>query len=443
MTSTSILLNSNDRILILAPHPDDEALGCGGIIQKAVAMRIPLRIVYFTYGDNNQWSFLIYRKHPVLEPAAVRSMGLVRHDEAYRATKELGVSMDDLVFLGYPDFRTLAIWYSHWNDAPPAMSMLTRVNSVPYASALRPGAPYKGEEILRDLKSVLQQFKPTKIFLSHAGDHNPDHRALYLFTRIALWDLEKEMNPQLYPYPVHYKYWPFPVGLHPGKPLEPPALFKDAISWQDYSLNPENIKRKQNALEMYKSQYEYSTKYLLSFIRTNELFGHFPAINLEQNTASVPLSPDRDTSVIPNPAQLTNGERALFVGFEKNYVNLENNCLVISIELSRPLGKTVGASVYIFGYSNVCPFAKMPKLHIRFGAIEHRIYDQNRRLPNKIIKIKRQAKHLVLHVPLEVLENPEKILMSSRTYLSKVPLDWTPWREIELNSKGGDDYGTI
>ncbi|MEJ2568618.1 MAG: PIG-L family deacetylase, partial [candidate division WOR-3 bacterium] len=31
-----IKLEEDDRILVLAPHPDDEVLGCGGIIQKAV-----------------------------------------------------------------------------------------------------------------------------------------------------------------------------------------------------------------------------------------------------------------------------------------------------------------------------------------------------------------------------------------------------------------------
>src|SRR6185436_660247 len=60
-----VTLNPQDRLLILAPHPDDEVLCCGGLIQKAVAMGLPVRTVFFTYGDNNQWSFLVYRKHPI------------------------------------------------------------------------------------------------------------------------------------------------------------------------------------------------------------------------------------------------------------------------------------------------------------------------------------------------------------------------------------------
>ena len=83
----NIELNPADRILILAPHPDDEDLGCGGIIQKALAMKLPVKIVFFTYGDNNEWSFLIYRKRPVFMPMAIRNMGLLRHDEAVASAR--------------------------------------------------------------------------------------------------------------------------------------------------------------------------------------------------------------------------------------------------------------------------------------------------------------------------------------------------------------------
>ena len=32
-----ITLEASDRLLILAPHPDDETIATGGVIQKAVA----------------------------------------------------------------------------------------------------------------------------------------------------------------------------------------------------------------------------------------------------------------------------------------------------------------------------------------------------------------------------------------------------------------------
>ncbi len=43
----------NERILILAPHPDDESIACAGIIQKALGAGAQVRIVYLTNGDHN------------------------------------------------------------------------------------------------------------------------------------------------------------------------------------------------------------------------------------------------------------------------------------------------------------------------------------------------------------------------------------------------------
>ena len=58
----TVELSATDRVLVFAPHPDDEVLGAGGVIQQAVAMHLPIKIVFFTYGDSNQWSFFLYRK---------------------------------------------------------------------------------------------------------------------------------------------------------------------------------------------------------------------------------------------------------------------------------------------------------------------------------------------------------------------------------------------
>jgi len=427
-------LNSEDRILILAPHPDDEVLGCCGIIQKAVAMKLPLRVVFFTYGDNNQWSFLVYRKHPVLRPKAARGMGLVRHDEAIAACQTLGVSPEQLIFLGYPDFRTLNIWYTHWGDRPPSKSILTKVKAVPYANAFRPGAPYKGQEILRDLETILREFKPTKIFVSHPGDHHPDHRSLYLFTRVALWDLEKEMKPALYPYLIHYKQWPKPRGYNPGESLEPPPLFKEKIQWQTCNLEPGEIELKHTAIKKHRSQYDYNAKYLLSFIRPNELFGDFPIVMLKPNASSVVLLGKLKEEVMEIPEELTNEERASFIGIENRTIRVEDNRLVLSIALSRPLAEAVRVSVYAFGYREDRAFTEMAKLHIKFGAIVHEVLNQRRRLPKDAIEVDRKPKEIIIRIPLSVLNNPQYVLTSAHTYMGAVPLDWVSWRVLEISS---------
>ncbi len=111
----SVALDPADRLLILAPHPDDEVLGCGGVIQQAVTMKLPVRIVFLTYGDFYEWSFLRYEKRPVLTPRGVQGMGEIRRGEALAADATLGVAQADLAFLGCPwPTRSRRIWWGSW-----------------------------------------------------------------------------------------------------------------------------------------------------------------------------------------------------------------------------------------------------------------------------------------------------------------------------------------
>ena len=428
----AIVLTAHDRVLVLAPHPDDEVLGCGGIIQQAMARGLPVRIAFLTYGDNNQWSFTVYRKYPVLLPKAVQGMGRVRHDEALAASKILGVAPEQLTFLGYPDFGTLHLWNDHWDDRPPFRSMLTRVTAVPYESALRPGAAYKGDDVLRDLTAVFRAFKPTKVFVSHPGDQMPDHLALYLFTRVALWDLAAEMQPEVYPYLIHFARWPSPRGFRPVEPLRPPRQFKDGMTWISQPVSPAEVARKREAIAAHRSQYLASRRSLLSFIRPNELFGDFPAIALGHAANSVALFGDHQTPPTESAEQLTDVERAAFVGVETRTVQRDGDDLVLVTDFSRPLGQAVEALVYVFGYRFDFAFAKMPKLHIRIGALDASVYDQGARLPRESVRVSRTAKQITLRIPLSALGDPQRILTSARTYLGEVPLDWVSWRVLEL-----------
>ncbi len=431
--SDQIILTPHDRILVLAPHPDDEVLGCGGVIQRAVQLKLPVRVVVFTYGDNNQWSFLLYRKHPVLLPQGVRRMGLVRHDEAVAAAEALGLSSHDVIFLGYPDVGTMQIWKAHWGDSLPFRSMLTKATAVPYDNALRPGAPYKGEDVLRDLSTVMREFRPTKVFVSHPADHMPDHAALYLFTQVALWDLQAQgIRPKLYPYLVHFPHWPKPRGYQPQQLLTPPRALQDTVPWRSWELTSEEIERKHRAIQAHRTQYAYSAKYLLSFIRSNELFGDFPLVMLRPTDPAIPLASDHAEHVPLVREELTEQEAAAFVGIEERFVRLEGDTVVLSLKFSRPLAEAVEASLFVFGYRPDRPFAEMPKVHIKLGEFSQVVYDQERVLPKGAVQIVRQPTALVVRVPLSLLGSPERLFTSARTYLGDVPLDWVSWRVLEL-----------
>jgi LmbE family N-acetylglucosaminyl deacetylase len=426
-----LTLDPTDRILILAPHPDDETIATGGVIQKALEMGLPIHLVYFTYGENNETSFIVYRKRPVAPGKAVQQMGLVRHDEGLAATGVLGLRPDQVTFLGYPDFRCLAIWTDHWGDCDPCSSMFTHTTVVPYPNAFRPGTPYRGEEVLADIETMIRDFRPTKIFTSHPGDHNPDHLALYLFTRVALLNLRGQIQPALIPFLVHHPEWPQPSGFSPDLPLVPPERLANEWIWTENRLTPEQVLRKMSALQKHHTQYRMSAGYLNSFIRPNELFGDYPVRELQQASMEAfrAMSAQGPAKI---PPELTASERGRFVGVERRAVWLEGDEVVIGVDFTGRLGNDVGAAAYLFGYRPDRPFGTMPKFQLRLGEVRHVVQDGSRRIANPESEVKRTPTGFTVRAPLSALGDPTHIFGSVRTYAGKVPLDWVAWRIAEV-----------
>ena len=83
--------------LVLAPHPDDETLGCGALVARRARAGARIEIVIATDGRN---SFPSNR----LTPA---ELAAIRHDEVLAAVATLGVDPVRVGFLGFED-RSLA-----------------------------------------------------------------------------------------------------------------------------------------------------------------------------------------------------------------------------------------------------------------------------------------------------------------------------------------------
>ncbi len=430
---STVTLSATDRVLIIAPHPDDEVLGTGGVIQAAVAMKVPVRVVFMTNGDNNELSFSVYRNHPVLFPAAVRSMGEVRHDEAIAACRILGLKEEDLVFFGYPDFGLMPMFVAYWGVVTPFENMLTRVTAVPYRNAFRPGAAYRGDEILSDLKSAIKTFRPTKIFVSHPADENPDHRGAYLFTRVALWDLEPDLKPELWPYLVHFRYrsWPRPEGYFPEDALEPPIFFEGSVNWQHFPVDASRVVRKYKALQAHRTQFGYIGRYLSSFVRTNELFGDFSVLTATTIAEHPVVDTRREPPLTTPHPELTSEEKARFVGLEQRTIFLEGRDIVETITFTREIAYDALVSVYFLGYRRDIPFSTMPKIRITIGSRTEQVYNGKELNPGAGLVITRKGGVVTIRCPLRGLGYPEKVMTSARSYLDDVPLDWMSWRVIE------------
>lgn len=429
--ASQVPLSAEDRVLILAPHPDDEAIGTAGIIQRAVAQNLPVRIVYFTNGDNNELSFIVYEKRVVFLKRAFVSMGELRKKEAVAAMGSLGLNDGQLVFLGYPDFGTMEIFTRYWNTKRPFRSMLTRVTKVPYRDSPSYGAPYVGESILTDLKNVLLDFKPTKIFVSHSLDVNRDHRALNLFLRVALWDLEGRIpGSEVLPYLIHVKRWPLPRGFHPDLELKPPANLKSSqIAWQTFRLTPEEVKNKKKAISFYRSQTSIAASYLFSFARKNELFGDYPFVVLPQRDEKRILWQDVNL-VEDEDASLESQKEISKLAYARH-----GKELLVRLTLRRRLSKKFGINIYLFGYSRGKSFGLMPKLNISFGWRGLWVKDKKRKVSPLGIQAAFEGRTLVIKVPYLLLGCPEFLLANVRTSSKDLPFDNTAWRVLQLQEE--------
>ena len=134
------------------------------------------------------------------------------------------------------------------------------------------------------------------------------------------------------------------------------------------------------------------------------------------------------------PEILTDEERGSYIGIETRAMWLEHDKVILRMELSRPLVRTVDFTASIFGYRGDKPFGEMPKIHVNVDITASAILEQNRPLPTDSVEVIRSANMVTIGVPLWILGNPEKIMTSARTMLGEIPLDWVSWRVLELGS---------
>lgn len=126
-----------ERVLVLSPHPDDEAIGCGGAIRSHVLSGEKVRVVFLTSGENGGHGT------PPEETAQIREA------EAQKAADILGV--DSIEFWRQPDGNLRA-------DAA----------------------------LVRRLQEAIRAWKPARIYVPHTGEMHPDHRAAARLVRRAL-----------------------------------------------------------------------------------------------------------------------------------------------------------------------------------------------------------------------------------------------------------------
>src|SRR5579859_2356935 len=187
-----------DRVLIVAPHIDDEAIGAGGYAIDAVNSGAEVFVVFLTAGDCNRFAARLLYK--TLDPTASNylSVGKMRIAEAHTAMELLGIPPDHYFVLGYPD-RGLRSMLDH----PEAVvrSRATNAEEVPYGDAMSPGSAYTLDNVLCDLKQVMTAVDPTIVIAPVPFDLHEDHASTAELTDLALDELG--LRPKRLGYLVH------------------------------------------------------------------------------------------------------------------------------------------------------------------------------------------------------------------------------------------------
>ena len=124
------------RVLVIAPHPDDETLGCGGTLLKHLASGDSVSWVIVTKAYEPRWpaDVIARREHQIEQVSA-----------AYAFTKRFRLTF-------------------------PA----ARLDTVPL------------EELMSAINEIVKEVKPDWIYTVHAGDIHSDHRVVFEATTAAV-----------------------------------------------------------------------------------------------------------------------------------------------------------------------------------------------------------------------------------------------------------------
>lgn len=150
------------RSVIIAPHPDDEVLGCSGLITKLIARGNAPYIIIMTRGEGSHRACCAITKEDIMK---------ARRQLTIQAAQILGLPFDHIYWLNYPDGEV----------------------------------DYRNTEETTRLRSLLTQLKCDAVFIPHRGEGWNDHIKTAQIVRNIV---QKEV--ELYEYCVwlwYYNVW--------------------------------------------------------------------------------------------------------------------------------------------------------------------------------------------------------------------------------------------
>ena len=267
-------LGGDIRLLVIAPHPDDETLGAGGLIQRVLEARGRVQVVFLTDGDGYPEGVRVGERASHPKASNYRDYGRRRQYEARAALERLGMNGDGATFLSFPDRGLSRLLGSYWSERHVAFrSPYTRRDRPPKSEIVVPDTEYRGEDLTQELARVVATYRPTLIVVPRKEDQHADHCASWFFLMDALSDVRRvdaDYAPDVVNYIVHWYSWPFDGD---DGELPPPTGLRGGVSgWMRLPLTAAEQRTKRAALKRYRTQERVMGWFLDGFARRNEVF---------------------------------------------------------------------------------------------------------------------------------------------------------------------------
>ncbi len=219
------LLNSRSRVMLFAPHPDDESLATGVYLQRALAAGAAVRVVYATDGERNCWPQRLLERKVRIGELDRRRWGARRRAEALAALHTLGVGPANVNFLSLPDQGVTDL-------------LLEGCSAT-----------------LQRLAITIGAWQPTHLLMPSAADTHPDHSGLAVLLGVVLDDyLPAQQKMTRLHYLVHGASESFAREAH------------------DLSSSPIERKVKRRAIVCHVTQVALSRRRFLAYSKRPERF---------------------------------------------------------------------------------------------------------------------------------------------------------------------------
>jgi len=192
-------LPAGERVIVFAPHPDDETLGMGGSLRILSDHGKKIKVIVLTKGEKAEPDITKQKRHAEM-----------RQKEALKAFKSLGLT--DYEFLGFPDREI----FSNMDAVAKAM------------------------------KTIVDDFNPDVLYSPSMLEIHPDHRAV---AELSLSICEE--NPH-----IRCFFYEITVPLRPSLLVDITKVFKykkKAVKCYKSQLSITDYLRLAQALNTYRS----------------------------------------------------------------------------------------------------------------------------------------------------------------------------------------------